>query len=157
MDLLIPTTAPLLAEPSSGIIRFFPQASLLNSLQLTFPTGEVEFEKIIGSCEDHKAYFAKFMNTQSTTIGSSSNLSPPGKPKKENNEALENFKVETKANMKNYLPNLKSNLMLHTQVVVDPFDVSQIDFNWLHKLTNSGLDIVILCPSGAEWKEFQKK
>lgn len=41
MDLLIPTTAPLLAEPSSGIIRFFPQASLLNSLQLTFPTGEV--------------------------------------------------------------------------------------------------------------------
>lgn len=46
----------------------------------------------------------------------------------ESNKAIENYKADTKAKMKEYLPKLRSNLMLHAQVIVGPFASSQVDF-----------------------------
>ncbi|KAK5842412.1 hypothetical protein PVK06_004765 [Gossypium arboreum] len=76
---------------------------------------------------------------------------------KENNGALKCYKVETKAGIQGYLPKLRSNHILHTEVVMGPFDASQVNFIYMRKLTNINLGFNALKFLGVEWEEFQKK
>ncbi|KAH1063950.1 hypothetical protein J1N35_028937, partial [Gossypium stocksii] len=41
--------------------------------------------------------------------------------------------------------------------IVGPFDVSQVNFDYISKLTNINLGFDVLNPSTTEWEEFQKK
>ncbi|KAK5803028.1 hypothetical protein PVK06_030668 [Gossypium arboreum] len=75
---------------------------------------------------------------------------------KESHEALKKYKEDTVATMRDYLPKLRSNLMLHTEIVVKPFDVRQVYFNCMRKLTTIDLGFDVLYPSGKEWEEFNR-
>lgn len=76
---------------------------------------------------------------------------------KENHETLENYKVETRASIKSCIPNLRSNLIQHAQVVVGLFDVNLVNFRCMRKLTNLDLYFDVLNPSSEDWENFLKE
>lgn len=56
-----------------------------------------------------------------------------------------------------YLFDLKSNFLFHTQVVGDPFDARRVNFDALSDLTSAHLDFDVHFPSGVAWEEFVEK
>ncbi|PPD86164.1 hypothetical protein GOBAR_DD16897 [Gossypium barbadense] len=73
-----------------------------------------------------------------------------GRIQKENNEALEQYNVDTAARVADYLLMLRSNYILHAQVIVGPFDVSQVNFSCLRHYVNNDMNFYAMSPSGAE-------
>ncbi|PPR82920.1 hypothetical protein GOBAR_AA37794 [Gossypium barbadense] len=80
---------------------------------------------------------------------------PPTKPtfeqlRRESHKDQESYKLESKDNMKNFLPKLRLNLTLHAQVAMGPFDASQVDFNCMWRLTNTDFSFDVLNPFGSK-------
>lgn len=54
---------------------------------------------------------------------------------KSHDDALEKYKIDTMQSFQNYLPDLKSNFLLHAQIVGGPFDARRVNFDALSNLT----------------------
>ncbi|KAH1121784.1 hypothetical protein J1N35_004944 [Gossypium stocksii] len=57
-------------------------------------------------------------------------------------------------NFQDYLPELKSNILLHAQVIGGPFDARKVNFDSLSHLTGAQLGFDIHFPSRLAWEEF---
>ncbi|KAK5818589.1 hypothetical protein PVK06_023532 [Gossypium arboreum] len=68
--------------------------------------------------------------------------------KKNQQVTLEKYEVEMVKNLQDYLPKLKSNIILHAQVVADPFDVLHVNFNSLSSAIDVDLGFDIFSLSG---------
>ncbi|KAH1083016.1 hypothetical protein J1N35_022777 [Gossypium stocksii] len=77
--------------------------------------------------------------------------------KKQQEEAPQNYQVEIEKNLWEFLPKLKSNILLHVQVAVGPFDVRHVNFDSICHLMVAKLDFDVLYPSGAAWSEFAEE
>ncbi|KAH1063705.1 hypothetical protein J1N35_028692 [Gossypium stocksii] len=73
---------------------------------------------------------------------------------KSHEEDLEKCKVNTMQSFQDYLPYLKSNFLLHAQMVGGLFDARKVNFDALSHLTNTQLDFDIRFSFGATWEEF---
>ncbi|KAK5785889.1 hypothetical protein PVK06_040510 [Gossypium arboreum] len=73
---------------------------------------------------------------------------------KSHKEALEKYKSDTIQNFQDYLPDLKSNFLLHTQVVGDPFNACRVNFDVLDQLIGAQLDFNVHFPFRVAWEEF---
>lgn len=76
---------------------------------------------------------------------------------KKNEEALAKYKENTQQGIQDFLPGLRANLVLHTQVTAGPFDLSQVNFDCLYQFTNTDLNFNIYNSSRANWEEFWKE
>ncbi|KAH1031870.1 hypothetical protein J1N35_044044, partial [Gossypium stocksii] len=61
-------------------------------------------------------------------------------------EALKKYQNDSKKNLTEVMPKLRSNLVLHAQVVMGPLDLSWVDFNFLQKITTKSLNLNIYNP-----------
>lgn len=59
-------------------------------------------------------------------------------------------------NFQDYLPELKSNILLHSQVVGVPFDAQRVNLDALSHFTAAKLFFNICFLSSPTWKEFAK-
>ncbi|KAK5825626.1 hypothetical protein PVK06_020482 [Gossypium arboreum] len=76
---------------------------------------------------------------------------------KNHEKTLEKYKRETLQSFRDYLPDLRSNFLLHAQVVGDPFDAYGLNFDALSDFTSAQLDFDVHFPSEATWEEFLEK
>ncbi|KAK5785636.1 hypothetical protein PVK06_040238 [Gossypium arboreum] len=72
-------------------------------------------------------------------------------------EALKDFKNETLQNFNNFLPELKANILPHTQVASGPFNARRVDLDALCDVANDQMEFDVRFPFGAEWEEFTSK
>lgn len=66
-------------------------------------------------------------------------------------------KVDAQKSIQEYLPNLRVSLILHEQVAVGPFNLSQVNFNCMRRLINASLRFNAFNILGLEWEECQRK
>ncbi|KAK5818472.1 hypothetical protein PVK06_023409 [Gossypium arboreum] len=73
---------------------------------------------------------------------------------KHHEEALEKYKLNTMQNFHDYLLDKKSNILLHAQVIDDPFNACKVNFDALSLFKSAYLDFDICFPSRVAWEEF---
>ncbi|KAH1129985.1 hypothetical protein J1N35_001363 [Gossypium stocksii] len=76
---------------------------------------------------------------------------------RENHEALEKFVADNNKGIKAHLPILRSNLMLHAQVSMCPFNLRRLNFKCMRHLAKIDLSFDVLNSKGVVWKKFQRK
>lgn len=59
--------------------------------------------------------------------------------------------------LSNVITELKSNILLHTQIAIGPFDARKVDFDALSEVEMEQLGFDIRFPLGAAWDEFKTK
>ncbi|KAH1114863.1 hypothetical protein J1N35_008241 [Gossypium stocksii] len=74
--------------------------------------------------------------------------------KRNQEEASVGFKKNTLQILSNVTIKLKSNILLHTQVVIGPFDVRKVDFDIFVEVEMDQLGFDVLYPSRAALEEF---
>ncbi|KAH1031200.1 hypothetical protein J1N35_043374 [Gossypium stocksii] len=62
-----------------------------------------------------------------------------------------------KRNLTEMLPEWKANLVLHAKVVIDPMDLSQVDFDFLRDVSTDSLGFDVYNPKDKKWEDFQSK
>ncbi|KAK5771489.1 hypothetical protein PVK06_047694 [Gossypium arboreum] len=66
-------------------------------------------------------------------------------------------KEDTKKNCNDVLQKWKLNLILETQVVAGPLDLSHVDFNCLKDISSMSLSFNVYHPTGDECEAFQRE
>lgn len=69
-------------------------------------------------------------------------------------ESLKIFQEDTQKNLTEALPEWRSSLILHAQVVVGPLALSKVDFDFLKDIYMESLNFNVNHPKGEEWETF---
>ncbi|KAK5836337.1 hypothetical protein PVK06_012121 [Gossypium arboreum] len=72
-------------------------------------------------------------------------------------KAFRKYQEDTTKNLTEALLELRSDLVLHTQVASNPMNLSEVDFNFFKDISTNFLSFTIYHPEGKDWKVVQTK